>query len=1254
MGKNGANFAKTVKYLSEEFSNSSEQVLLKLLVLNDLYLTGYAYAVQFDNDIDRYFVAMLALKNQVQNPLGVVNLESDLLSLFLVDNEVEKKNVVAMTTKLAQLCINSKLTNKFKVYTSVEQLDSAGLGVLVLTLDELPEFLEKFESLASKRVNALQEYLNVTKQILEKNAGRDVKINDQSIAPELTQQLKNIAAKENLHFLLPYEQFTNHTDLSVYTLHAKAQSLYDYFTEHSTSYETTHIVCDTDKDGNDIEVGEKVYKYTSAALGLVYVFNGYLYNEPKYYASRRNLLSFLRALSPQTLFWADQFRQEQRINLEDFTSLVVRTANVKMFELFPPYFLEISLLGGNNDKVIFDPLKYLQDSRNFVAGNGLTYTQYSELRLTPSKHLSKLKDINSQFLVALSFALQQRLVLVVANDREQTIAKLEEICTKVPDLNTIKNYLSVVAVKDLPFYRTRNEVAVILEDVELTRNLLSDLACIIESPNYSHSSLIIFGTGDTVERRASSDEEGELRKVNPENYTNVDKQREVIVDFLRDRRIVRRNNLAQDVNFYYTPSLSNTDITSGAYFDLQEQRNWNSQLSSDKFLTVRLNNREISYYPNLNGNLMVLAGINRNYFRSPISTFSSFERPYASYQAEGAFVPYHLNLNSGDLITNVSIAIHRVINLFTNREQRISKMRDVVAYWIVSDSQAELIPLYEKLFSNIFNKETNAKVAVKILANEVDPKADSDSLYAYSQVNLNLINQKESYNNLIEVVNKVRNKVLSKVLEDSYQKDSIAGLSEKDSSLVDDLLVNDVDREIVRTIKYLRALEEKDPESLPESFKQALEFYKSNCRYQGVTELYLMTFSEYTKYCQQTSPDLIVVENSYDLYRDDTAADYANFIRHLLIKRKSSVVLVSSPESTAEELFITIDSFEYRVSNSQLIYDLPTSERYAYGVNFKREDFKAPEYSEFKATEYLEHKDSLVSYIRDKIQSLQNHTQIVSLEAFNLPLTPYALPNIANPDYYIKDKGQLPPERKYGYVPALGEKEVEIYFNYLNLTKSKVLNAALSLLLQPRNNKSRGLIVVNNPEIKAYLEVLASEFSFVVHDFESIALERAVFSHAVIIADHEVYLQQAIIQHVSLLTRGFKTTGSIFLFADMERQKDVLRIIAHDNPFELGGHLFGIYQVNTTKGDAKFTASKMFRHDFYSPYFYLDRSTDSLSFEPRVMLPGKMHFMSKDRDRDPEVFNNALNMFSSILSAGFEQNNFTHGSSKKRNRKKKK
>ncbi|MFC6275962.1 hypothetical protein [Psittacicella hinzii] len=1241
LGKYGADFAQAMKPIVAEFVASGAFEHLKVLTFNDMYLSGYTYAAQFDNDIDRYLMSMLSLLNQVTNPLAVEG-TSDVLNLFLVDNEIEKETVVEIIKPYVANFLQTKL-HQFKCFTKVEEIDTAGVGLAILTLDELPSFMVKYQELVKSRTNFIKGFLAWTSEVIEQNQGKDVAISRENISPEQYAKLNELPhVNHDITLKRELEQYLNNEPFTLYELYSHLQSVYEFLTASSETYETSHMVYQRDKDGNDVEVGERVYQYQAAPIGLLYVFNGYLYNNPEYYAQRSHLLTFIKALNPNTFVWCDEAKQEQKLHLETLSRLVVRNVQVKMFECFAPYFLELNSITGNNERVHFNLLLEYQDARNFVTGNGLTSAQNSVLRLAPSKHFSKLRDIDPQLLVSLAFGVLQRTVLVVTNDRAQTTQQIEEICAQVAELRAGAKQLAIVEAKELPFYRGRIEVAVLLKDVEISRNLLADLSCIVDSPSDQYSALIVFGTIKNAKHKRRKAKDGEESIEEEQSLDLVEQQRKVIHDFLRDRRIVRRNTIPNDSTFYYPPSLCNIDLQSADYFEHQEKRNWHSQLSSDKFLTVRFNNREISYYPNLNGNLMVLAGINRNYF-SRLGVSTIYERDSKATFKDINIVTnaYHQNLNSGDMITNISIAIHRLINLFTERKKRISYMRNVAAYWIVSDSQAELLSLYSKLFCNIFNKEPDAQVNIKILSEITNAPLEANSVMN-SETNplSDMIIRKMEYENLLLNLEEYKRYLRQHC---SQQNPGF----EKVQSLLETMEQSDIDQQIYLYIESLRrALSQAGEQDLPldenmlDSYQYMIDIYDRNKDYKADTEIVLMTQSEYRNYLTNTSPDVIVVENSYDLYQDSTASNFANFVRELFSITGTSTILISSPESSAEELVHTTDSSENRASNTQIVYDLPSAERYAYGVNFSQEDFNDSSYVNFEASAY--NYDKLIEALRKDI----NSAPIAALQAFDLPLTSYALPQESNGDYRIYEKEQLPALRRYGYIPALGEKELEIQLNYLSATPSKIVNTILSLLLQQKNTKSRGLVVVNNPEVKAFLECFANEFSFVVHDFNSLNLERAVFSHAVIVADNDVYLQQAVIQHVSLLTRGFKTTGTIFLLANMEAQTDVLGIIAQDQAYEFGGHLLSVYPNVSQITEQKQIASRMFRYDFFSPYCFLDRATDHYVFKQSPKLPGYRRFTEGGK------VESEMKNVSGILNLGVTSANFSHGG-KKRNKSKK-
>ncbi|WP_147396807.1 hypothetical protein [Psittacicella hinzii] len=1187
--RNPTFFAEGLEKSVSRFTNNETSSLLHKLAFNDFYLSGYAYAIEHAFDDTRYICAFSVLEQYIYNYFGVVNHENDLLALYLVDNNVSKVNLHSLLKRQIAEHFDNNLKGNLPVYTSVEAINSAGLGVAILTLDELPDFLVKFEGLVNRRKVALQKYLEITKKILENNQGKDIKLNDPSVSPELKEQLIALAQEENLTFLFPYGQLQTATNLSLYSLNAKAQSLLDFFTENSTSYETSKTVYGKMEDGTDVEISDKTYRYTTAPLGLLYVLDGYLYNLPKYYAKRAGLIPFMRALNPQTMFWCDLFRQTQRLNLEDLTSLVVRKIYPKILDTLVPYYARLDNIGGNKDRVNLTLLNEYQDLRNFVNGSGVSTSGPYTIRLSPSKFLSRIKGIDGQLLTAFSFAVRQRKTLIVTDNMERTVEEVEALFEQAPELRNHLNFLNIISAEDLTLFRTQYEVIVILKEVKLDQDLLP----LINSSAWRHqevaSPLIIYGTDVNKLEASYRGDQDSLEKV----QENLFEQQKAVLDFLRNRRMVRRNNLPVDVNFYYTPTLSATDTVFSNYFDHQEQRNWNSQLSSDKFLTVRLNNLEISYYPNLNGNLFALAGVNRNFFTTPISGKQNLSDENISGNI------YHLNLDSGDLISNLSIAIHRLISLFTERKKKVSHMRNVSAFWVVSDSQAALLPVYAKLFTNIFNKEENAGVVVKQFAEIKDQPLSPTSILAvdskYDQV------RNEAYDNVVAVVEQIKNNFVANLLEQSYHDDSKPGFSSEDSTIVDQILNQDIDSDILLAVNYISQLKVTNPKLVNADLELVLDFYENNKEYFGETELILLTRSDYLQYCREANPDVIVIENCLDLYKRETASEFAEFVKNLFIEKRSSLVFISSPEPATDGVVKLADITGQRIPTQHLICDLPTSDRYAYGINFNAMEFKTLSDKEFKADGDPQ---ALAAYLKENLAK----AKVARLEAFDLPISAYNLPQNPNPDYYLVDKGQLEAKRRYGYIPALGEKALDIYVPYLDVTKSKVVNAALSILLQPRNNKTRGLVVVNNAKAKEFLAALAPEFGFVVHDYKSIELERAVFSHAVVIADPEREIPQAVIQQATLLARGFKSTGSVFLLANMQEIAPTLGFLALDSTVFSGGLLMNYYPPISQLLENPTATYKMLRVDFFSPYYYLEHNKDTYSFVNTPSLNELMKF----------------------------------------------
>lgn len=1234
LGRSATDFAQ---HLVPTFINMVDEGWLDdkaILQANDMYLSGFAYAVSFDNDYNRYLDAIIALYNQIRNPLGFEGV-SDLLNVLIVDNQNEKDVFIEIVTPVVEKYFNNRLAQKVPLYTSLQQINSSGLGIAIITLDELPAFLTKYDELVKRRLKGINKVLTWANQVLESHQSKDFILNDKNLSQEELKRFLEIFAESECTLLLEREKLDQvaKDGISLYQLYSHLQSVHDFLTQSNVNYEVKHTRFERNESGNDIEIGEDIYQYSTAALGLVYIANGYLYNKPNYYKQRAHLLNFIRSLRPNYLVWCEEPRQEQRLQLESLTHLTVRRACNIVFHSTDTYALELTSIQGNNERINFNLLAQYQDLRSFRIGNGYSSGPQNTLRLTPGKHIARLKNADSQLLTALTLGVLQRLVLVVTANREETIAQIESYCEQVPELRAAAKQLAIINQEDVQFYRSHVEVAVILKEVKVTRNLLADLYCSVYMPPDQFSATIIYGVANsskgTVKGKKRKGENGE-EGIELQDSDLIDEQRNVIIDFLRDRRFVRRNNIPNDPNYYYQPVLSQLDTQFAEYFDHQEKRNWHSQLSSDKFLTVRFNNREISYYPNLNGNLYVLAGINRNFFSRPFASdyYNQLKTVTQPSDLINEFT-FNQNLNSGDLITNISIAIHRLINLFTERDKRVGCFRNVAAYWIVSDSQAELLPLYAKLFTNIFNKEPNVKVDIKLLSDAINtPIAENSVLNINTNSYVKMTDRKLAYNFILYFA--------QLLIQEGSNLDVFANTLQQ----LNELKNHDINQFLA---VFEHTLEEysdnyniifEDP-SFASMLHTTLDYFAMYNGYEGANEIVLMTVSEYQKYCRDTAPDVIVVENSFDLYQESTAANFANFIRELLILSGVSIILVSSPDTTSEKLLYHAEFRFKRLDNSVIALDVPTCERYAFGIHVAKNDFLAPEYKNFKASDY--DYDAVINYIKNET----NARYKIAVRAFDLPLTPYALPQYSNQEYRIVERQQLPPERRFGYIPALGEKLVDIYVDYLPITPSVVINKAISVLLQAKNSKSRGLLVVQNPELKAFCENLAGEFGIVVHDFKSVALERAIFSHAVIIADNNDYLQHAVLQHVTLITRGFRFPGNIFMFANMDQQSDVLGIIAADRPNTFCGHHFELYPELSQVSEKESRGN--FRRDNISPYFSVERQGETVVYRSNPRLPGARNYSESTKGKV-----DISSPLSEMFEMGLAGTNFTHGSGKRK------
>lgn len=1146
----------------------------------DIYQPGFTYTVALNASQSFSRLAHALVYNQLFNPFNCENM-SDGLSVIITEHNLEKWSL----RNLFHAALNHY---DYNFYTEVNQITSCGQGLAILTLDELPDFVEHVSELVNQREVAVNELLAYIHKLTNQREGRDEQI--ERLPLEQRQQLEALALKADLKLsprisgeakeVLRKDQ-QSYAE-SLYELHEQATLVQQYLTSDATDYsfvydyigshvpnapastqaptslpqgasaDTLNQVLDqaaseqeptASLDSTSLtatptsltaatqapatqkttpyEPVKRRVNFRTLPLGVVILSAGYLYNDPVYYSQRKHLLELVKAFLPSATVWVEQQRQASYTPLEDFSRYPLRNVAYQTYLYSPTaYFLQTGNVGQNNDRIHLEALTEYQDYRNFVARSGCTVnSQGTALRVSPGKNFHKLRDFSAPFVLALTFAQGQREVLFVVKDLAASQAQLEQAVALSPNLKGCLRYLRLVAKDALKYMLGSFELALVDIDVELERNDICMLSWLTKQLVEDHSPMIVYGAGD--------------RKLKAKSTASVDytgQQAQAVLDYLRDRRPSFRNKPAEQVDKPYIPCLSDNSVQAVDYFAHQEKRNWNSQLSGDKYLTVRTNNREISYYPNLSANQFVLAGFNSKFFDSPFDV--------RSYKGEENLVPLpfyqNFNLNSGDLITNISLAIHRIINLFSLRHLRLSKYEHLNVVWLCDHE--ELLPVYHKLFTNIFNKETQVDVKVW-LASEITPETPT-LLNQYSHKELN--ERKLRYLTALTFIKKFVPASLN--------------MSKRNPAVETNFsLETPVDQLLEEVVKFWKGMEDhqldqdRKPilQSIYTSFKQLderLQQYAAD-GVLGQSNIYLATFKQFKELkLKEVVPDLLVVESCTDLQDPLRAADFANTLAEIsAMHTPHSLMLISSPEPDAEYLLSQLErqrrNITRRPSLLNIALELPSAARYGYLVEFSNLDYDKL----LQAGKLAPHSPEQATALAAKVGQQLPHLPFAALNTLTLPLSAYVQPTSPNPDYLVVGGSPVEAVNSRGYLPAVGEQEEQVQFPFVGISESTTVNTALSLIIAPKATKARGLLVV--PEtLVDYFSVLGGAFGFIVHSYESVRAERAIFSHAVIIAEEG--MSPAVVSQAALLARGYKNIGSLFVLQAAQTNKAVWAALA--------------------------------------------------------------------------------------------------------------
>lgn len=1156
------------------FDYSVERVPIDLEYMRKLefFQPQLTYTMQFTNEFEKFRVAVCSFFNQLYNPFENESMP-DFINLYLVDNQLEKE---LLKPELQHAC-SSYLLCSF--WDDPKKIVSCASGVCLLTIEEMPDFVVHYSQLAHQRLQKLEQLQGVIHKIIEGHHNRDQLLT--SLTGETATQLNNLLAEAEL------TKYAVDTRLSLYALNDIIETHLEYYNTQMVTFDIRQSIVETitEKDSQERYELEKNFSevtYRACPVGVVFVHSGSIYNISNYYNVRKYHLNYLKGIVPISMIWAEEFGQESYTLIEEFSRYPLRNiyTNLISYEEELQYLVTgFAQEMSNFEQIDLIPAQGrlpLTSHRTAHGRNAITKDTQEYLSIYPPKNIARFHNVPLSLIVALTYALNDNNVVYIVANREQAVAQAEQIVTEFPHLKNLQERVAIVAENSFYHYPYLNNVAVISESVDLNSDLLaharSGLIFQMETfeeletlhvPNYDHCT-IVYAADITLNQLNAHQAVSREQPLSYEELLecNWDERTLRNLKFLRygftgNYRIVQRNIQLTKSNKIFGLDLSNLSYQSLLYFSKQERRNWNSQLSGDKFLTVRHNQREVSYYPNLSANQYVLAAFHKNLFGNfwaQVNHNSGFEQDWLSPEP----IIYNHNINTGDLVTNISVAIHRIINYCSSRKEQISSHTRVNCVWVVADNDEELIPCYQKLFTNIFTKEQDAEVNI----------VTSATLDKF-MLNHDLFNQRDLESKKLYVT-------LMRYVRMCYTALRRYGLENHDAEIMRTLNVEHGFDELVQNLnnyfsKHQDVVAELFPHNvavIEEIINKVYPLFVSYQPNDALTNILILKQSDYQRYLiGAKSPDLVVFESSYDLLDRDEAFEFAHQVTSTVnLSTATNIILVSNPNPVNSNFFSGLrdflqrsnDACDFRLGYSEdshlnNIFDLPAAERFTYGIIFNEADFLTKDYFEPKFAE-VQVRNVIKAYNANSATVFEQ----IDVQGYTLPLNGYVIPRGENPDYKVSNGEQLDLQhiREWGlnplqeYDPALGERLHTIRLPYAQYTTSKVINTVISLLLAAKHTKSRGLLVTDNLTVIDFFTPYKEEGNFVIHTTKSLRTERAVFSHCVILADPFSPLKPAVVEHATLLTRGFKTPGSVFLIHTKKAFHECLGLLKRLTYFE--------------------------------------------------------------------------------------------------------
>lgn len=1156
------------------FDYSVERVPIDLEYMRKLefFQPHLTYTMQFTNEFEKFRVAVCSFFNQLYNPFENESMP-DFINLYLVDNQLEKE---LLRSELQHACASYLLCS---FWDDPKQIVSCASGVCLLTIEEMPDFVVHYSQLANQRLQKLEQLQAFIHKIIDGHHNRDQLIT--SLSSEVATQLNQLIAEAEL------TKYAVDPRLSLYGLNDIIETHLEYYNTQMVTFDIRQSIVETvhEKESQERYELEKNFSevtYRACPVGVVFVHSGSIYNLSNYYNVRKYHLNYLKGIVPISMIWAEEFGQESYTLIEEFSRYPLRNIYTNLISYEEEMQYLVAGFGqemSNFEQINLIPTQGrlpLTSHRSAHGRNAITNDTQQYLTIYPPKNFARFNNAPLSLIVALTYAMNDNNVVYVVNDRDVALAHAEQIVAEFPHLKNLQERVAIVAENSFYHYPYLNNVAVISESVDLNSDLLaharSGLLFQMETfeeletlhvPNYDHCS-IVYASDITLNQLNAHHAGAEADPLSYEELLECEWDERTIRNlkffrhgFTGNYRLVQRNIQLAKSNKIFGLDLSNLSYQSLLYFSKQERRDWNSQLSGDKFLTVRHNQREVSYYPNLSANQYVLAAFHKNLFCNfwaQVNPNSPFEQDWLAPEP----TIFNHNVNTGDLVTNISVAIHRIINYCSNRAEQISAHTRVNCVWVVADNDEDLIPCYQKLFTNIFTKEQDAEV-------NIVTSAHLDKF----MLKHDLFNQRDIESKKLYVT-------LMRYARQCYPALRRYGLEKHDPEILRALTVENGFDELVQNLNnYFSKHKEVVAELFPlnvgvieEIITKVYPLFASYQPSEALTNILIIKQSDYQRHLLSAkSPDLVVFESSYDLLDRDEAFEFAHQVTATVnLSTATNIMMVANPNPVNANFFTGLRDFLHRGNDEcefhlgysedthlNNIFDLPAAERFTYGIIFNEADFLtkdylAPEYAEVQVRNVLKAYNTNNAAVFEQID----------VQAYTLPLNGYAIPRGENPDYRVSNGEQLDFShvREWGlnplqeYEPALGERLHTIRLPYAQYTTSKVINTAISLLLAAKHTKSRGLLVTDNQTVIDFFTPYKEEGNFVIHTTKSLRSERAVFSHCVILADPFSPLKPAVVEHATLLTRGFKTPGSVFLLHTKKAFHECLGLLKRLSYFE--------------------------------------------------------------------------------------------------------